>query len=122
MRWVRIDVPPAVKFFVACLRPCFGGKSLSSGHDTRNQSFAANTDTSEGSIAATNGQASDNAAAGGGRKSRSASQGKASSGQGKAAPVQGKDRDMGTALRNVYQQTIDEQIPGEMLDLLGKLD
>lgn len=31
-------------------------------------------------------------------------------------------RDMGSALRSVYQQTIDEKIPDEMLDLLGKLD
>ncbi|MBY0303988.1 MAG: hypothetical protein K2W86_02405 [Sphingomonas sp.] len=29
---------------------------------------------------------------------------------------------MGEALRSVYQQTIDEQIPPEMLDLLGKLE
>lgn len=32
------------------------------------------------------------------------------------------DRDMGSALRSVYQQTVEEQIPSEMLDLLGKLD
>lgn len=29
---------------------------------------------------------------------------------------------MGAALRSVYQQTINEQIPPELLDLLGKLD
>jgi hypothetical protein len=29
---------------------------------------------------------------------------------------------MGAALRSVYQRTIDEVIPDEMLDLLGKLD
>ena len=29
---------------------------------------------------------------------------------------------MGSALRSVYQQTINEQIPPELLDLLGKLD
>ena len=29
--------------------------------------------------------------------------------------------ELGTALRSVYQQTIDENIPPEMLDLLGKL-
>lgn len=28
---------------------------------------------------------------------------------------------MGAALRSVYQQTIDEQIPDEMLDLLKQL-
>lgn len=32
------------------------------------------------------------------------------------------DQVMGQALRMVYQQTIDEQIPPEMLDLLGKLE
>ncbi len=32
------------------------------------------------------------------------------------------DQAMGHALRTVYQQTIDEQIPREMLDLLGKLE
>lgn len=29
---------------------------------------------------------------------------------------------MGAALRKVYQHTIEETIPSEMLDLLGKLD
>jgi len=29
---------------------------------------------------------------------------------------------MGAALRSVYQRTVDEAIPDEMLDLLGKLD
>lgn len=38
------------------------------------------------------------------------------------ARVQSKDRDMGAALRSVYQQTVEENIPSEMLDLLGKLD
>ena len=36
-----------------------------------------------------------------------------------AAP---QDRDTGAALRSIYQETIDEQIPDEFLDLLGKLD
>lgn len=36
-----------------------------------------------------------------------------------AAP---NDRDTGAALRSVYQKTIDEKIPDEMLDLLGQLD
>jgi hypothetical protein len=31
------------------------------------------------------------------------------------------ERDVGTALRAAYQQAVDEQIPSEMLDLLGKL-
>lgn len=29
--------------------------------------------------------------------------------------------EVGTALRSVYQRTVDEEIPPEMLDLLGKL-
>ena len=29
--------------------------------------------------------------------------------------------DVGSALRSVYQRTIDEQIPSDLLDLLGKL-
>ena len=32
-----------------------------------------------------------------------------------------KDKDMGAALRSVYQKTVNEAIPDEMLDLLGKL-
>lgn len=34
----------------------------------------------------------------------------------------GPSGDVGTALRSVYQRTVDEDIPPEMLDLLGKLD
>lgn len=41
---------------------------------------------------------------------------------GAGAKVQSKDRDMGAALRTVYQRTVEEAIPSEMLDLLGKLD
>jgi hypothetical protein len=33
-----------------------------------------------------------------------------------------KEADLGNALRSVYQQTVAEQVPSEMLDLLGKLD
>ena len=40
----------------------------------------------------------------------------------RAAKVQSKDRDMGAALRSVYQKTVDETVPPEMLDLLGKLN
>ncbi|MBD8620291.1 MULTISPECIES: NepR family anti-sigma factor [unclassified Sphingomonas] len=29
---------------------------------------------------------------------------------------------MGSALRSVYQKTVDEAIPDDLLDLLGKLD
>lgn len=32
-----------------------------------------------------------------------------------------EDRTVGSALRSVYQQTVDEKIPGDLLDLLGKL-
>lgn len=38
----------------------------------------------------------------------------------KRAPVS-SERDLGQALRTVYQKTVDEAIPAEMLDLLGKL-
>jgi hypothetical protein len=31
------------------------------------------------------------------------------------------ERDVGTALRAAYQQAVDEIVPSEMLDLLGKL-
>ena len=37
------------------------------------------------------------------------------------AKVQNKKQDMGSALRSVYQRTVEEKIPTEMLDLLGKL-
>ncbi|WP_225883402.1 NepR family anti-sigma factor [Sphingomonas aliaeris] len=36
--------------------------------------------------------------------------------------VQSKDRDMGAALRTVYQKTVEEDVPSDLLDLLGKLD
>lgn len=39
-----------------------------------------------------------------------------------AARVEGKDRDMGVALRSVYQRTVEETVPADLLDLLGKLD
>ena len=29
---------------------------------------------------------------------------------------------MGAALRSVYQETVEERVPDEFLDLLGKLD
>lgn len=34
----------------------------------------------------------------------------------------GDDRDVGTALRSAYQKTVDEAIPADLLDLLGKLN
>lgn len=36
--------------------------------------------------------------------------------------VRARDRDMGAALRSVYQKTVDETVPDEMISLLGKLD
>ena len=39
-----------------------------------------------------------------------------------ATAVQSKDRDMGSALRSVWQKTVDESVPDDMLALLGKLD
>ncbi len=35
--------------------------------------------------------------------------------------TESSDAAMGTALRTVYQKTVDEQIPDDLLDLLGKL-
>ncbi len=34
----------------------------------------------------------------------------------------GDDKNMGQALRSVYEETVNEDIPAEMLDLLGKLE
>ena len=34
----------------------------------------------------------------------------------------GGDAGMGAALRSVYQKTVEESVPDEFLDLLGKLD
>jgi hypothetical protein len=35
--------------------------------------------------------------------------------------VHADERDVGTALRAAYQQAVDEKIPADLLDLLGKL-
>jgi hypothetical protein len=55
-----------------------------------------------------------------------ASPGRAGTSSGRAAPERADtasaDRDAGAALRSVYQQTIEEAVPDEMLDLLSKLD
>lgn len=41
---------------------------------------------------------------------------------GAARPAaQSTDRDVGHALRSVYSTTVNEDIPAELLDLLGKL-
>ena len=33
-----------------------------------------------------------------------------------------REGNVGSALRSVYQQTVNEEVPPEFLDLLGKLD
>jgi hypothetical protein len=40
----------------------------------------------------------------------------------KPTKVLDKDQQMGSALRSVYQKTVDETIPDDLLELLGKLD
>ena len=40
----------------------------------------------------------------------------------KPAAKPNNDAAMGEALRSVYQQTVEESVPAEFLDLLGKLD
>lgn len=39
-----------------------------------------------------------------------------------SAKDKGEGNDVGTVLRSVYQKTVGEDIPAEMLDLLSKLD
>lgn len=36
-------------------------------------------------------------------------------------PLANEDADLGHALRSIYQQTIEEAVPDEMLDLLSRL-
>ena len=36
--------------------------------------------------------------------------------------AQSKNKDMGAALRSVYQKTVEETVPEDLLSLLGKLD
>ncbi|WP_245842022.1 MULTISPECIES: NepR family anti-sigma factor [Sphingomonas] len=40
----------------------------------------------------------------------------------KGTAAQSKNRDMGSALRSVYQKTVEESVPEDLLSLLGKLD
>ncbi|TCP33334.1 NepR family anti-sigma factor [Sphingomonas sp. BK235] len=40
----------------------------------------------------------------------------------KAPAAHSKNRDMGSALRSVYQKTVEEAVPDDLLSLLGKLD
>lgn len=52
----------------------------------------------------------------GNKNKRGARGSQESGGDGKAS-----DRDVGHALRSVYAKTVSEDIPSELLDLLGKL-
>lgn len=52
-----------------------------------------------------------------GNKSKRSAKGSSQSG----ADGKGADRDVGHALRSVYSKTVSEEIPSELLDLLGKL-
>jgi hypothetical protein len=52
----------------------------------------------------------------GDKSKRGAGDSSESNGDGKAP-----DRDVGHALRSVYSRTVSEDIPPELLDLLGKL-
>jgi Anti-sigma factor NepR len=36
-------------------------------------------------------------------------------------PRKSDERDVGTALRSAYQKTVDEAVPDDLLDLLGRL-
>lgn len=47
---------------------------------------------------------------------------KASEKPKKGAAAQSKNRDMGSALRSVYNNTVEEAVPQDLLSLLGKLD
>ncbi|WP_177171616.1 NepR family anti-sigma factor [Sphingomonas palmae] len=40
----------------------------------------------------------------------------------KSTAAQSKNRDMGSALRSVYQKTVEETVPDDLMSLLGKLD
>jgi hypothetical protein len=42
--------------------------------------------------------------------------------QGQGAPPRSEPNDVGTALRNAFRATVEEDIPSEMLDLLRRLD
>jgi hypothetical protein len=55
------------------------------------------------------------------KKSRKAAGASSREGGHAAADRAGADRDVGHALRSVYAKTVSEEIPPELLDLLGKL-
>ena len=43
-------------------------------------------------------------------------------GSAKTRPVANEEADLGNALRKAYQETVEEEIPTEMLDLLKRLN
>lgn len=53
---------------------------------------------------------------------RSASAGAATRKSATGDKAAGGERDMGASLRRVYQRTVEEAIPDDLLSLLGKLD
>jgi hypothetical protein len=58
----------------------------------------------------------------GGRRRKSQMSPTASSDEPRRKNSRTKPPEVGAALRAAYQRTVQEQIPAEMLDLLGKLD
>jgi hypothetical protein len=59
----------------------------------------------------------------GDRQPKAASEGEAGSGSGKTGGRRKRPDhpELGNALRSVYQRTVDEDVPPDLLDLLGKL-
>ncbi len=55
------------------------------------------------------------------RKSERAAAGEPSAGPQRKKKKGAGGSDIGTALRSAYQRTVEEQIPPDLLDLLGKL-
>ena len=59
-----------------------------------------------------------------GERRRSTTGSSAANGQqerGKSRKKRGEGTEFGTALRSAYQRTVEEAIPSDLLDLLGKL-
>jgi len=55
------------------------------------------------------------------KKNKSVASGHARTPKKKKGGGSDYDRNVGHALRSIYQKTVDETVPSEMLDLLGKL-
>ena len=53
---------------------------------------------------------------------RTASTAKSAKTDGRRGTRKVREGNVGSALRSVYQQTVNEEVPPEFLDLLGKLD